>query len=56
MSWEDAATRAWNDWHEGVDTDDIPQMNPSFRRGFLAGVCWAESQYQPSTEEPDGEI
>ena len=56
MRWEDAATRAWDDWHEGMDPDDIPQMNPSFRRGFLAGVGWSESQYQPATEEPEEEM
>ena len=39
-----AADSAWLQWHGDMDEDDIPRMNPSFERGFLAGVQWATGQ------------
>ncbi len=41
-----AADSAWRQWHGDMDEDDIPRMNPSFERGFLAGVQWAIGQEQ----------
>lgn len=55
MSMIDAAKAAWEAWHHGVDPEDIPRMDPSFRKGFKAGAEYAESQYGPATEEPEDE-
>ena len=55
MSMIDAAKAAWEAWHTGHGHEDIPQMNPSFWKGFKAGVEWTGSQYGPATEEPEEE-
>ena len=27
----------WRDWHDCFDPDDVPQVNPSFKKGFESG-------------------
>lgn len=49
----EAARTEWERYHGGMDPDDIPQMNPSFWRGFLAGAGWAKSHCPPAVEEPE---
>ena len=51
-----AAQAAWESYHGPLDDGYIPQMPPSFMRGFMCGAAWAtKSAYPPATEEPESE-
>jgi len=37
MDTADKMEVCWKDWHDCIDPEDIPQVNPSFKRGFESG-------------------
>ncbi len=49
---EYAMYKEWREWHSYLeDEDDVPRINPSFRKGFLDGIKFAQDMADKNDED-----
>ena len=48
MTKDEAKTKAWADWHDGIDY--VPQINQLYARGFDAGWAAREAEHAAQDE------